>query len=47
MSHNLFANLRTFDDMGITHIFAEDVTLTNETLALINRMYKAAGYTFI
>ncbi len=47
MSRNLFARLRTFDDMGITHIFAEDVEMADETLALINRMYKAAGYTFI
>lgn len=47
MSHNLFDCLRAFDDLGATHIFAEDVPVGNDTLALINRLYKAAGYTFI
>lgn len=47
LSHNLFARLRDFDDMGITHIFAEEIEMKDETLALNNRMYKAAGYTFI
>lgn len=47
MSHNLFDCLRSFDEMGVTHIFAEDIEMSNDTLALINRLYKAAGYTFI
>jgi L-threonylcarbamoyladenylate synthase len=28
-------------------IYAEDIPMNNETLALINRLYKAAGYHFI
>ena len=47
MSHNLFARLREFDAMGVTHIFAEEIAMSDATMALNNRMYKAAGYTFI
>jgi len=47
MSKNLFSRLRTFDELGVEKIYAEDIPLDNETLALINRLYKAAGYTFI
>lgn len=47
MSKNLFSRLRTFDELGVEKIYAEDVPLNNETLALINRLYKAAGYVFI
>ena len=47
MAKNLFSRLRTFDELGVERIFAEDIPLNNETLALINRLYKAAGYTFI
>jgi len=47
MSKNLFSRLRTFDELGVGKIYAEDVPLNNETLALINRLYKAAGYVFI
>ncbi|AFA47020.1 L-threonylcarbamoyladenylate synthase [Acetobacterium woodii] len=47
MAKNLFARLRTFDELGVEKIYAEDIPLNNETLALINRLYKAAGYTFI
>lgn len=47
MSKNLFSQLRTFDELGVGKIYAEDVPLNNETLALINRLYKAAGYVFI
>lgn len=47
MAKNLFARLRTFDELGVEKIFAEDIPLNNETLALINRLYKAAGYTFL
>ena len=47
MSHNLFARLRTFDDLGIEKIYAEDIEVGNDTLALANRLYKAGGYHFI
>ena len=47
LSHNLFARLREFDAMGVTHIFAEEIAMSDATMALNNRMYKAAGYTFI
>lgn len=47
MSKNLFSRLRTFDELGVEKIYAEDIPLNNETLALINRLYKAAGYAFI
>ncbi len=47
MSRNLFDRLRIFDELKIAHIFAEDIPVTNDTLALINRLYKSAGYTFI
>ncbi|MEF9918207.1 MAG: L-threonylcarbamoyladenylate synthase [Eubacterium sp.] len=47
MSRNLFARLRTFDDLGIEKIYAEDLEVNNETLALMNRLYKAGGYHFI
>ncbi|MBK5244460.1 MAG: threonylcarbamoyl-AMP synthase [Eubacteriaceae bacterium] len=47
MARNLFSRLRTFDELGVEKIYAEDIPLNNETLALVNRLYKAAGYTFI
>lgn len=47
MAKNLFSRLRTFDELGVEKIYAEDIPLSNETLALINRLYKAAGYAFI
>lgn len=47
MAKNLFSRLRTFDELGVEKIYAEDIPLNNETLALINRLYKAAGYAFI
>ena len=47
MAKNLFSRLRTFDELGVEKIFAEDIPLNNETLAVINRLYKAAGYVFI
>ncbi|MGL4605987.1 MAG: L-threonylcarbamoyladenylate synthase [Eubacteriaceae bacterium] len=47
MGRNLFSRLRTFDDLGVQKIFAEDISLNNDTLALVNRLYKAAGYQFI
>lgn len=47
MGRNIFAALRTFDELGVLKIYAEDISLNNETLALINRLYKAAGYQFL
>lgn len=47
MSRNLFDRLRIFDELHIAHIYAEDVPVNNETLALVNRLYKSAGYHFI
>lgn len=47
MAHNLFARLRTFDDLGCEKIYAEDIEVGNDTLALVNRLYKAGGYRFI
>lgn len=47
MAKNLFSRLRTFDELGVEKIYAEDIPLNNDTLALINRLYKAAGYAFI
>ncbi len=47
MSRNLFDRLRIFDEMKVKHIFAEDIPVTNDTLAIINRLYKSAGYQFI
>lgn len=47
MAKNLYSRLRTFDELGVEVIYAEDVPMDNRTLALINRLYKAAGYTFL
>ncbi|WKY47938.1 L-threonylcarbamoyladenylate synthase [Eubacteriaceae bacterium ES3] len=47
LAKNLYSRLRTFDDLGVEIIYAEDIPMNNETLALINRLYKAAGYHFI
>lgn len=47
MARNLFDKLRYFDELGATHIYAEDIDLTPATLALVNRLHKAAGHRFI
>ncbi len=47
MAKNLYSRLRTFDELGVEVIYAEDIPMDNRTLALINRLYKAAGYTFL
>lgn len=47
LSKNLFDRLRAFDELDVKYIFAEDITVNNDTLALINRLYKSAGYRFI
>lgn len=47
MARNLFDKLRYFDELGATHIYAEDIALTPATLALVNRLHKAAGHRFI
>ncbi|MDO4288342.1 MAG: L-threonylcarbamoyladenylate synthase [Eubacterium sp.] len=47
MSRNLFDRLRSFDELGVEKIYAEDIEVDNSTLALVNRLYKAGGYHFI
>lgn len=47
MEHNLFACLREFDARGTELIYAEDIALNDNTLAIVNRLYKAAGFHFI
>lgn len=47
LGRHLFDCLRRFDTDKIDRIYAEDIPITNETLALINRLYKSAGYTFL
>ncbi len=47
MAKNLYSRLRTFDELGVEVIYAEDIPMDNTTLALINRLYKAAAYTFL
>lgn len=47
MSKNLFDRLRMFDELNINYIFAEDIDKNDQTLALLNRLYKSAGYGFI
>lgn len=47
MAHNLFAALRSFDAQGVDRIFAEDIPMTEQNLALINRLYRASGFRFI
>lgn len=47
LGRHLFDRLRQFDMLGCEYIFAEDISREDETLALINRLYKSAGYVFI
>ena len=42
VARDLFANLRYFDDMAVTQIFAEGVPLTGLGMAIMDRMGKAA-----
>jgi len=43
---NLFAHLREFDNEDVDVIFAQDIDSRGINLAVSNRLYKAAGYTF-
>lgn len=45
ISHNLFAALREVDEMGVDVIFVEGVDETEEGLAIMNRLSKAALIT--
>jgi L-threonylcarbamoyladenylate synthase len=47
MAHNLYAALRRFDDAGVDIIFAEEIPISPDTLALINRLYRACGFQFL
>ncbi|MDI3481502.1 MAG: L-threonylcarbamoyladenylate synthase [Tepidanaerobacteraceae bacterium] len=47
ISSNLFAVLRKFDRMGVDEILAEGISKEGLGLAVMNRLYKAAGYNII
>lgn len=47
IASNLFAILRKFDRLGVDEIFAESVPKDGLGLAVMNRLYKAAGYNII
>lgn len=47
ISSNLFAILRKFDRLGVDEILAEGVPKKGLGLAVMNRLYKAAGYNII
>ncbi|WP_422449059.1 L-threonylcarbamoyladenylate synthase [Thermoanaerobacterium sp. DL9XJH110] len=47
ISSNLFSILRKFDRLGVDEILAEGVSKEGLGLAVMNRLYKAAGYNII
>lgn len=47
ISSNLFSILRKFDRMGVDEILAEGISKSGLGLAVMNRLYKAAGYNII
>ena len=46
-SHNLYAYLREFDDLGVEYIFSESFPDENVGQAFMNRLRKAAGQNII
>lgn len=46
-SHNLYAYLREFDEMGVEYIFSESIDDKNVGQAFMNRLKKAAGQNII
>ena len=46
-AHNLFAALRSADELGYTHIYAEGLSLDGVGLAVMNRIERAAGFHII
>lgn len=47
MASNLFSALREFDDRAVDIVLAEWVDTSNEGLAIMNRMVRAAGFNVI
>lgn len=47
ISSNLFSILRKFDRLGVDKILAESIPKTGIGLAVMNRLYKAAGYNIV
>lgn len=47
ISSNLFSILRKFDRLGVDEILAEGISREGLGLAVMNRLYKAAGYNII
>ncbi|HHW03912.1 MAG TPA: threonylcarbamoyl-AMP synthase [Thermoanaerobacterales bacterium] len=47
ISSNLFSILRKFDRLGVDEILAEGISKEGLGLAVMNRLYKAAGYNII
>ena len=43
----LFYNLRHFDELGVTEVFAEFEETEGIGLAVKNRLYKAAGHNVV
>lgn len=46
-AHNLFAALRSFDKLGVKHIYAEFSVEEGIGVAVRNRLYKAANHDII
>lgn len=46
-AHNLFAALRTADDLGYTDVYAEGLSMDGVGLAVMNRVERAAGFHII
>lgn len=44
IAHNLFAVLREFDDLGVDCIYSESLPCEQLGYAIMNRLWKAAGY---
>lgn len=47
VAHNLFAQLREFDQQGVQYIYSESFSTDNVGQAVMNRLIKAAGHTII
>ncbi|MDO5402674.1 MAG: L-threonylcarbamoyladenylate synthase [Eubacteriales bacterium] len=47
VAHNLFAQLRAFDQLGAQYIYSESFSTDNVGQAVMNRLIKAAGHTII
>ncbi len=47
IAHNLFSLLREFDDLGVEHIYSEELDTPRLGMAVMNRLNKAAGHKII